>query len=257
MPLCGFLPKPDGEPDHPGNPLSWEDWFEACRRVNLDPYHMHMGEKELTALIADRLDSPVLEVGCGLGGLINQLDKNCEAVGVDISSFCIEKSEDNVDPNDNVSLVHSDFFNLSPSIGSFSSFVAVDVFHMMDRKKALSRARKFLTPEGTIYITDSLADRSLSHLFTPFEAQAPVGEREYRQILDKSGFREPSIEDQTDRCIRGTKRILKHFKTADVKKWIEDKWGKEYYRKTINLSKRWLKQLNEGSIKYALISAKK
>jgi 2-polyprenyl-3-methyl-5-hydroxy-6-metoxy-1,4-benzoquinol methylase len=45
------------------------------------------------AWVAKRCESPVVELGCGLGMLLSFLGPKCEYTGIDISTYALEKAE--------------------------------------------------------------------------------------------------------------------------------------------------------------------
>jgi len=238
-----------------GNAIPWKDWEQASEFVGLDPYHAHIGGEAFSEKIAKDVKTPVLDIGCGWGGLITKLPEG-RAVGVDISEYSIKKAKEQVDRND-VTLIESDILDLDSSkIGTFATAISIDVLPLVEKKEeVLQKARSLLQDAGRFIFTDYFAPSSFESIFTPYGGASPESEETYKEIISQH-FGQYDIRDRTDECIAETKEIIEEMKSNDeLKEWIVEKWGQDYYKHTVDLSHRWISALQSGDIKYVLVEA--
>lgn len=256
--LCGFLPQPPSGDIPEGNVLPWRHWEKGARLVGLDPRHMHTGQKALTRRVASKVEQRVLDVGCGVGGLLSMLPESIEAVGVDVSSYCVHRARSRLEPHENTRVINADILDINEEkLGRFSTIVGLDVIHMLDRVRVLKKFSNLLKKKGQFIFTDCLSDNNHSELFTPFKAKPPLSKKEYEKVTNDSSFDIVSVDDFTEECIHETRSVLSKFRREKPKKWIIDKWGEEYYQYTIHLSHEWDKMMSSGKIKYALLTVSK
>jgi len=93
----------------------------------------------------------IADVGCAIGGLLEQLRNNGfnNIVGIDPSKSCVEitKNEKNID------CIHSSLFDLNDSFGKFDLIIISHVWeHILDLSNAINCLEKILSPNGFIYI---------------------------------------------------------------------------------------------------------
>ena len=102
--------------------------------------------------------SRILEIGCGEGGNLKPfLDRDCEVIGVDLSSNKIKLGQEvfSQDVNvNNIKLICEDIYNLSSEdIGSFDVIFMRDVIeHIHDQEKFMSYVKPFLKDEGVFFL---------------------------------------------------------------------------------------------------------
>lgn len=98
----------------------------------------------------------VLEIGCGDGGnLLPFSEMGCNTIGVDIAEsrikdaiFFFEKA------HAKGVFIASDIFKIKELEYSFDLIICHDVIeHIMEKKDFLSRLRKYLKPQGTIFMS--------------------------------------------------------------------------------------------------------
>jgi len=125
----------------------------------------------------------VLELGCGNGVCLayvaRALDKGGAAVGIDTSSYMVERARKRLENFPNAKVFHGDLRTLGMEEGSFDRVIFVHVLHdiepeaRLDTVKALAR---LLKPFGRI---------SLLEPTSPSHGMAP---HEIRKILEEAGF---------------------------------------------------------------------
>jgi len=256
--LCGFLPQPDTIDAPPGNVVAWPEWEEAANLVGLDPRHMHTGQKALTNQVASKVESRVLDVGCGVGGLLSLLPRRVDAVGLDISSYCVDRARLQLESRDNARVINADILDTDEEeIGRFSSIVGLDVFHMLNRNQIIKKCSDLLKKQGKLIFTDCLSDNEYPELFKPFKANPPLTEEKYKCVINNHSLDIESTDDYTKECMYETEKVLSKFKQNTTKEWIISKWGEEYYNYTVRISREWNKLLRSKEIKYVLFTASK
>ncbi|PSO46019.1 MAG: hypothetical protein BRC25_00090 [Parcubacteria group bacterium SW_6_46_9] len=238
-----------------GNAIPWEDWEQASEFIGHDPCHAHIGGEAFSEKIAKDVKTPVLDIGCGWGGLIAKLPEG-KVVGVDISEYSIKKAKEHVNRSD-VTLIESDILNLDSSkIGTFATVLSIDVLPLVEKKEeVLQKARSSLQDSGRFIFTDYFAPSSFGSILTPYGGAVPEPEETYREIISQH-FDRYNIRDRTDACIAETEEIIEELKANDeLEEWIVEKWGQDYYDHTVDLSHRWISALQSGDIKYVLVEA--
>lgn len=129
------------------------------------------------------LSGKVLDVGCAYGYFLKKIAPYfSEVYGIDISSYAIEKAQQQV-PSSKLQQLDIDSDNLSYPDNFFDIITAFDVLeHTTSVKDSLARISAKLKPNGfmiiTVPITDSwlgkifrLVDRDKSHISIPTEDQ--------------------------------------------------------------------------------------
>lgn len=162
----------------------------------------------------------ILEVGCGEGGnLLPFAEMNCEVYGVDMAGsrieqarlFFLKRKQKGTFIPANIFLL-KDFHHLFPLI------IVHDVIeHISDKAQFLSDLRKFLTPDGVIFIgfpawqmpfgghQQIARGKVISHL--PFIHLLPASI--YKWILNVSGEKEDTINELLS--IKKTKCSIEKF----------------------------------------------
>lgn len=254
--LCGFLPQPPNSRIPPGNVLPWPDWEKGAKLVGLDPRHMHTGQKDLTNQVASKVESRVLDVGCGVGGLLSLLPKSVDAIGLDISSYCVDRARSRLETHNNARVINSDILDTDEEqIGKFSSIVGLDVFHMLNRDQVIKKCSSLLKTQGTLIFTDCISNGQYPELFKPFKANVPLTEEKYTNVIYNHSLTVQRIDDYTEDCLHETRRVLAKLRQHTPREWITRKWGEEYYHYSVYLSRKWEELLRSEKIRYVLFIA--
>jgi len=239
-----------------GNAIPWEDWEKGARLAGLDPYHAHIGGEEFSEEITKDLKPPVLDAGCGWGGLLTYIDG--KAVGIDVSPYCVKKAKDLTSDVDGVRIYQSDIFDIEPiSIGTFNSVISLDVLPLIsDKSGVICKFSDVLSPKGVILATDYFASKEFAEIFSPYGGAEPCTEQEYHRAFEEAGLLVDHTEDLSKDCSVKTSKVISNMKQDPLKTWIQKRWSKDYYKYALGLSKEWSQALREREIRYVLIKAR-
>ncbi len=112
----------------------------------------------------------ILDVGCGFGGMIRQLDKrysNLQLVGLNIDSRQLARAKEKVLPfvKNDVSFVEGDACKMPFQDHSFDVIFAVEcIFHFKSRYDFLSESTRILKPGGRIIVSDFVYFAPTQHI---------------------------------------------------------------------------------------------
>lgn len=247
--------KASQENDIQGNTIPWEDWEKGADLAGLDPYHAHIGGEYFTRKISAYLEPPVLDMGCGWGGLLTYVQG--QAVGIDLSNYCICKAKELAEDIPDVEVVQCDILNLQPDMfDRFKTVVSLDVFPLIEEKqKALDQCSRLLLPQGSVLITDYFSSPANSDLFAPYGGATPLDKESYYSAIKNANLSVEDSIDLTDQCRELTNGIIAKMKTDPLRSWMISNWSKEYYNYAVDLSTKWSEALREREIEYALMHA--
>ncbi len=101
----------------------------------------------------------ILDVGCGTGELLNEIEKiypQSSCIGVDISEEMLHKANDK---NKNIKYLVADVHNLPFDDNTFDFVLnTISFHHYVSPQSALNEMIRVLKPGGYIYILDSVKD---------------------------------------------------------------------------------------------------
>lgn len=142
--------------------------------------------------IRTALGEKIIEIGCGLGAIIDfMISKNNEITGVDISDEYIKFLKKYYKKNKNIRIIKSDILDLPVKVKKnyFDSVVMINVLeHIKDDDKAIKIIRKLLKKGGSI----ALMVPAFNILFGPLDKN--VGhfrryeKKQLEQLLKKNNF---------------------------------------------------------------------
>lgn len=155
------------------------DLWDALRLVLGEP--LHPGGAEATDTLLDRAavteNTRVLDVGCGAAGALELArERGADAVGVDTRP----------DPGSE-GVVRGDLTGLPVGDGSVDVVLAECALCLSsDIDRSLAEARRVLTPEGRLAVSDVVVEGSPPALPEPFaEALCLTGRRERNDVVDR------------------------------------------------------------------------
>ncbi|MEO0091202.1 MAG: class I SAM-dependent methyltransferase [candidate division WOR-3 bacterium] len=108
----------------------------------------------------------ILEVGCGTGKLLSQIENDYETYGIDISSFAITVAQSRARATIfQVASIEDKIF----SPGSFDGIIAINVLeHLKNPKLALERIHQMLSPAGYLFLHLPIASNAFSRLLQKY-----------------------------------------------------------------------------------------
>ncbi len=134
------------------------------RHINRKKYfdeQVYTTEKYVIPFVSDYLkigkNINVLEIGCGEGGNLKPfLDLGAYCVGVDLSEKKIENGKsffENHPNKNNLELIAENIYNVNSLGREFDLIIMCDTIeHIPNQKKFLNELKKFLKPEGIVFI---------------------------------------------------------------------------------------------------------
>jgi SAM-dependent methyltransferase len=116
-------------------------WFVSRRRIFFDV---------LDRALAGRRGLRVLEIGCGAGGMLGQLQRYGEVYGCDIDQECVDFCKNRGFER----LLCASGYELPFADGSFDLVALFDTIeHIPDDVKALHEVQRLLKPDGVLFVS--------------------------------------------------------------------------------------------------------
>lgn len=120
----------------------------------------------LVDLVVAAAPRTVLELGCGTGTLTRLIAHAVPAanvIGIDADQDALQIAKRKIEPSDSVRFLQADARQL-PAVPAVDAVVTSLFFHHLDRdgrRRVLGEIHRVLRPEGTFFIADWAAPRSL------------------------------------------------------------------------------------------------
>lgn len=140
---------------------------------NLATFTFKQTNAKITSTLNPKKNSSLLDVGCGSGILLDQLDtlnRSMKLFGIDITPPMVEVAKKKFVNRPSVQISQASAINL-PFNDEFFDYVtcASSFHHHPDQKKSLSEMVRVLKPGGTVLILDMCVDGIIRKLFAKLE----------------------------------------------------------------------------------------
>jgi len=190
---------------------------EVYRQVRMETYGEDFGQtswvnteesREIPRLLGLKVDSSVVEVGCGSGGYALYLAKSvgCKLIGIDLNQPGIENANRlAAGLEGRVRFELCDASKRLPFADeNFDAVFSNDVLcHLPGRDKVIGEMFRILKPGGRMLFSDALViggmvshEEIATRSSIGFYVYSPPGENE--RLIERAGFREIRVSDTTE-----------------------------------------------------------
>ena len=183
----------------------FNQWAEAGRGEGMRSGHWDMTIQTIEKMSLQG-DESVLDLGCGNGWAVKELAKRLprgEAAGIDISDKMIAEARENYSDLPQIDFFVSSAENLPFPANKFDHILSVESFYYYPAlEPVLDELHRVLKSGGKFWCLVDLYKENKYSMTWPEQLDVPVhalGESEYRDLFENSGFQVTRQERVIDR----------------------------------------------------------
>jgi len=233
---------------------------------------LHPGGLDLTKELGEKLgiikNSKVLDIACGIGTSAIFLAKNfgCKVIGIDLAKKNVEEAIINSNKKGVSELVNfklGDAEKINFADESFDFVISECSFCLFpDKQKASMEMYRVLKKNGKLGLNDvvvrsELPEKMKNIIYNFICIQDAKSEDEYKNIIERSGFKNFYLEDKKDEILNLLEGIRKKIFVLEIVKGIK----KMNLEIDLNSVKENLKEIKDcvdnNIISYSLMTAEK
>jgi arsenite methyltransferase len=205
----------------------FNQWASDGRGEEMESHHISIAEQTIAKMNLQAGDR-VLDLGCGSGWATRILAKGVagkrgqqegHAVGIDVADEMIARARAGSKDIANAVFVWGSAAEIPWQNNYFDKVLSIESFYYYpDQEKVLDEVRRVMADGGKLFILINLYRENHYSLRWVGELKVPVharGEQEYRQMLERHGFRDVQIEHVPDLTPSPDEYSGKWFKSAE------------------------------------------
>jgi ubiquinone/menaquinone biosynthesis C-methylase UbiE len=205
----------------------FNQWASDGRGEEMESHHISIAEQTIEKMKLQAGDR-VLDLGCGAGWATRILAKAVagrrgeqegHAVGIDVADEMIARARSGSKDIANAVFVWGSAAEIPWQNDYFDKVLSVESFYYYpDQEKVLDEVRRVMADGGKLFILINLYRENHYSLRWVGELKVPVharGEQEYKQMLERHGFRDVQIEHVPDLTPSPDEYSGKWFKSAE------------------------------------------
>lgn len=140
---------------------------------NLATFTFKQTNAKIVSTLNPKAGSSLLDVGCGSGILLDQLDnlnRGMKLFGIDITPLMVQVAQRKFANRPTIQIAEAASTNLPFKSSSFDYVTCASSFHHHpDQKKSLSEMVRVLKPGGTVLVLDMCVDGIIRKIFAKLE----------------------------------------------------------------------------------------
>jgi ubiquinone/menaquinone biosynthesis C-methylase UbiE len=205
----------------------FNEWASAGRGEEMESHHISIAEQTINKMNLQPGDR-VLDLGCGAGWATRMLakavagkrdDREGHAVGIDVADEMISRARIGSKDIENAVFVWGSAAAIPWQDDYFDKVLSVESFYYYpDQDTVLDEVRRVMASGAKLYILINLYRENHYSLRWVTELKVPVharSEQEYKQMLERHGFRDVQIEHVPDLSPSPDEYAGKWFNSAE------------------------------------------